>query len=365
MAKQDPFSKDGKTEGASGDDFSDVTKGSKGGGNRMKVIVLILLVGALAAGGVLYYFSQDEDTGPSAEEAMMKPPPRKPRVSAEKGLDLAPKPAPTMDLSPKPAPTMETAAPKTGGAPKIDVPAIPGPSLASKMESKEQPAMPDSRSQMTMPPTNMPPKELPKTVKTETTETAPVPEEEMDKGATATEAPVARSPENGASRNYDESSAAARFTWTGTASWIAFSRNPNMVPHEIKAKTRGNHYDLQRPVPGVWYWQLGNGAGKSQVRSFTISAPVKRALAILDPKNGSTLMKDNGTVAWKGDHYITYYRVEFSNQGWANPNFRFATTGTQLQVRDIPQGPYEMRVGAFSEVSGRWEYTDPIKVTVQ
>ena len=63
---------------------------------------------------------------------------------------------------------------------------------------------------------------------------------------------------------------------------------------------------------------------------------------------------------------MAYYRVEL-NQGddWSNPQFKFSSSGTQVQLNGVAAGQYSMRLGAFSEVSGRWEYTQPTSVTVQ
>jgi hypothetical protein len=36
-----------------------------------------------------------------------------------------------------------------------------------------------------------------------------------------------------------------------------------------------------------------------------------------------------------------------------------------VKLEGVTAGAYQMRVGAFSEVSGRFEYTAPASVTVQ
>ena len=59
------------------------------------------------------------------------------------------------------------------------------------------------------------------------------------------------------------------------------------------------------------------------------------------------------------------YKVEVSQSGWANPEYKFQTSGQDVQMRGVQPGAYQLRVGAFSEVSGRWEYSQPVDVTVQ
>ncbi len=134
---------------------------------------------------------------------------------------------------------------------------------------------------------------------------------------------------------------------------------PPMEENTERPVKRHHHYKAEMDNES-----MGEGAASSHTRMKQMNA-AKRDIAILEPKNGATLVKDTGMVSWRGDHYVTYYRVEITNKGWANPSYRFATTGTQMQVHNVPQGAYDMRIGAFSELSGRWEYTNPIKVTVQ
>lgn len=376
MGKQDPFAKDdAKGESNMKEesfDFGDPSKDpSKGGGGRIKFIVAAILVTAALAAGAAYFLNQQSgDEGANATDAM-KPPVKTVKT---KEAELGPQPLPAVDV---PVSSPDAAA---STAPKLETPSMPtrqdtpppAPQVeqtpkveAANLKTDKHPldamhpttdVKTDTKAAMT----------LPKTTKTEIKTDSENEEEEdvvEEVGATA---PILQSPENGASRNYDESTAASKFTWSGKGNgWIAFSRNPKMSPIELKSKTKGNSYDLPRLLPGTWYWQAGNGGGKSAIRTFTVNPPAKRAIAILEPQDGASLLKDNGMISWKGDHKITYYRVELSTQGWANPNYRFATTGTQLQIKNVSQGQYQMRLGAFSEVSGRWEYTDPIKVAVQ
>lgn len=174
------------------------------------------------------------------------------------------------------------------------------------------------------------------------------------------------SPANGAALEYDETQGSASFSWSGGPGTIVFSRHKSMQPEVMRAKVSGSTYSFHRPWPGQWYWKVENEAGASEVRSFTVSAPVRRNVALTAPAAGSTLAGTGGAVAWTGDKGVAYYRVELTQgDDWSNPQFKFSSSGSQIQLNGVPAGAYNLRLGAFSEVSGRWEYTQPINVTVQ
>ena len=182
----------------------------------------------------------------------------------------------------------------------------------------------------------------------------------------ATEAPVIVSPADGYSRVYDETMVPPEFTWEGSpGGWLVISQDRSMNPVSIRHRVTGNSYRLRKLLPGTWFWQVRNGAGRSGVRSVTISPPPTRVLALSEPTEGSTITGSGGVVTWTGDNKVSFYRVEISSNGWASPMYRFATSGTQLRVQDVAPGQYQLRVGGFSEVSGRWEYSEPVNISVQ
>lgn len=172
-------------------------------------------------------------------------------------------------------------------------------------------------------------------------------------------------PANGSSLSYDESQGAATFTWNGGGGWIVFSRNQSMNPVSLKVAVSGNSYLFNHPWPGTWYWQVQNSSGSSEVRSFSVSSPVRRNVQIAEPQAGGAVAGTGGTISWQGDSKVAYYRVEFSTGDWANPPYKFASSGNSVQTNGVAPGQYMMRIGAFSEVSGRWEYSAPISVSVQ
>ena len=178
--------------------------------------------------------------------------------------------------------------------------------------------------------------------------------------------PIALSePPVDARRVYDESSTGATFTWTGGGNEIAFARNPSMNPLTKRFTVTGNSFVFLNPYPGNWYWQVRGPEGASEVRRFSVEEPPRRNVALQQPAEGGALAGNGGVIAWQAAEKVAFYRVELSSKGWASPEYRFATAGTNLALEGVAPGQYQMRLGAFSEVSGRWEYTKPIAVSVQ
>lgn len=174
------------------------------------------------------------------------------------------------------------------------------------------------------------------------------------------------SPENGASLAYDETQGAAMFSWSGGPGTVVFSRHSSMQPEVMRVKVSGSSYAFHHPWPGQWFWKVESEGGASEVRSFSVAAPIRRNIAISAPASGAALAGSGGVVSWTGDKGVAYYRVELNqSDDWSNPMFKFSSSGSQVQLNGVAAGQYQLRLGAFSEVSGRWEFTQPIPVTVQ
>lgn len=176
------------------------------------------------------------------------------------------------------------------------------------------------------------------------------------------------SPAEGAQQTYDETMGPAEFRWEGQADKIVFSRHKSMTPVVREAKVTGkNAYMFNHPWPGHWYWHVVNSAGQSEVHSFVVDAPVRRNFPVKEPAAGAAISGNGGVVSWQADQKVARYQVQMSQpgSGWANPQYRFGTTGTTVALQGVAPGQYDMRVGAFSEVSGRWEWQVINGVTVQ
>ena len=172
------------------------------------------------------------------------------------------------------------------------------------------------------------------------------------------------SPLDGQRRNYDETSEYALFEWSGgEGGVIKFSRSETMEPLEKKVVVASNSYAMAHPWPGVWYWQVENEAGVSEVSRFHVDAPQRRSVELMPI--GGALAGSGGVVSWQGDSKVARYMVELSQSGWANPAWRLQTSSTSVALSNVSSGAYKLRVGAFSEVAGRWEYTSPVDVTVE
>ena len=167
--------------------------------------------------------------------------------------------------------------------------------------------------------------------------------------------------------DYDETTGPVSFAWSGAkGGTIIFSRNANMRPAIMRVPVTGNSYEFYNPYPGTWYWKVESSSGSSEVRSFTVNPPVRRNVALQTPSAGGTLAANGGEISWTEDTKVAFYRVEFSADGsWVAPAYKYATSGTRLSTQNLNPGQYQLRIGAFSEVAGRWEYTQPISVNVQ
>ena len=196
--------------------------------------------------------------------------------------------------------------------------------------------------------------------------------------ATQAAAPAAKSgatgslavtqPNDGASHDYDETQGPAVFEWTGSADRILFSRHANMSPVERSVSLKGKtNYKFDHPYPGTWFWRVENGEGASEVRRFVVNAPARRNFPVSQPTPGGSLSGNGGVVAWQGDSKVAWYAVQLVAPGasWTNPQYRFGTSGTSIALQGVTAGSYDMRVGAFSEVSGRWEWQEIKGVTIQ
>ena len=173
-------------------------------------------------------------------------------------------------------------------------------------------------------------------------------------------------PAEGASRYYDLSSDRPVFSWEGNSESIIFSRNPNMKPVHYKMKTKGQSHTGKHLEPGTWYWQVKNSSGKSEPRSYSIISHNDLVPNVLEPTNGSTIFQDGSVVKWSLLSRAAYYRVQITEKDtWLSPSYMFATSGSELTMAGVAPGSYKLRVGGFSEISGRWEYSEPISVDVQ
>lgn len=196
----------------------------------------------------------------------------------------------------------------------------------------------------------------------------------VDDMAMPSEAPMSTgavtlvAPGNGARQSYDETTGPAEFSWEGPADRIVFSRSATMDPVVKSVTLNGaSSFAFENPYPGTWYWQVENASGKSEVRSFRINPPVRRSFPVTQPTPGATISGNGGVVAWQAGEKIARYSVELvpAGQSFANPQFRFGTSGTSVAIQGVSPGSYDMRVGAFSEVAGRWEWQIIRGVNVQ
>ncbi|MDD9951361.1 MAG: hypothetical protein OXT67_07320 [Zetaproteobacteria bacterium] len=181
--------------------------------------------------------------------------------------------------------------------------------------------------------------------------------------------PISQAPTNGASRVYNEAGQRATFAWNpaGGSATLVLSQNEDLSNPiaKLAAGTDGQLEVRQILTPGVWYWQVSNSQGKSEIRRFTILPAPLRKIDLLEPTSGTTLSGNNGIIRWTGDTHVSLYKVQLStNNSWAQPEVQRATSGTSATLSGVNPGSYQLRIGAFSEVSGQWEFTNPIDITI-
>ena len=175
-------------------------------------------------------------------------------------------------------------------------------------------------------------------------------------------------PNSGFSMSYDATQAPLQFSWQAEGpSTIVFSRKADMSNVYRRVSAEGS-YAFGHPLPGTWYWRVDSASGSSEVRSFSVGAPARRNISLVEPSAGQAVSGNGGAVRWQGDENVSFYRVEMVPAGssdWSNPAYRFATGGSEAQLNNVASGDYSVRLGAHSKVSGRWEYTAPQAVSVQ
>lgn len=175
--------------------------------------------------------------------------------------------------------------------------------------------------------------------------------------------PALISPIDGDSRSYDETKGPATFTWEGGGGTIQFSRNRSMSPLYMSVPVSGSSYAFYNPYPGTWYWRVVQDGAASETRSFYVEPAVPRNIVV---SSTGAVAGEGGTISWTGDSMVAFYRVELSADGnWANPSYRFASATESVKTTGVAPGAYQMRVGAFSEIAGRWEYSQPVTINVQ
>ena len=176
------------------------------------------------------------------------------------------------------------------------------------------------------------------------------------------------SPFDGATLTYDETRGPATFNWEGNADRIVFSRSSSMTPIVRSRNVSGKQsYRYLHPHSGKWFWRLENAEGSTSVQSFTIAAPVRRNFPITSPQEGGQIAGEGGVISWQGDTKVARYSVQLISQGgsWATPLHQFGTSGNSVALSGVTGGTYDIRVGAFSEIAGRWEWQVIRGVVVQ
>jgi hypothetical protein len=185
--------------------------------------------------------------------------------------------------------------------------------------------------------------------------------------APAGEVPILILPENNSQWRLDGTSEYPAFTWkSGQSSTLRIAKDPKVEKNiEVEHQTREGRYEIRSILPGQYYWKVANASGVSEIRSFMIQPAVKRKISLKSPSEGSSVSGQQVEFLWHGDEKVRLYKVQYSvSPTLFDPIQEFLTVATQMTVSHLPKGLVWVRIGAFSLVSEQWEYTDPVKITV-
>ena len=172
------------------------------------------------------------------------------------------------------------------------------------------------------------------------------------------------SPRDGAVVRYDESRHPPQFKWTGAQGRLIFSRRSDLSRVQKSIVSRSG-VRVPNLYPGTWYWTVKGAESSSSIRSLVVQSSRKRNIIVQVPQTGGSLSGSGGEVRWIGDERIAYYKVELTKPGTEVSAYRFATSGTSLQINNVESGSYQLKVGGFSEVSGKWEFSSAFDVNIE
>lgn len=314
----------------SGDPFSqnedNVELEIEDAGRKKKWMLLIVVLGLLVGGGAYFYFYSQPEAVPGGAEPLYEP---------------------------EEATGHDTEAP---------------PEKAVKEEAKEEPAQPHHQSASAT--------SLPAMAKLSggdsremnVSHSEAAGEAHVVASTQATDVPVLLQPENNSQWNLDGTMGFPIFTWNATQSaTLMISRDPKVEKHiEVEYQTKSGKYEYRSIMPGTYYWKVVSASGASQIRTFSIQSISRRNISIKSPAEGSSISGDSVDVVWNGDEKIRLYKVQYSTDPVVfSPQQEFQTVGTKMTVAHLPKGPVWIRVAAFSLVSEQWEYTKPVKISVQ
>lgn len=170
-------------------------------------------------------------------------------------------------------------------------------------------------------------------------------------------APQIISPFHGAEISYDLTKGPALFEWQGQATHIVFSRHRTMKPIARRFHVSGQtSYAFRGPAPGVWYWRLDRGGEPGEARSFRVTPPIARTFPIQEPLSDTQIPAEGALVRWQTDAKITWYKALVFDHISGQQVHMQGTSGDHLRLKQLKGGIYDLKLGGFSEVSGKWEW---------
>jgi hypothetical protein len=172
-------------------------------------------------------------------------------------------------------------------------------------------------------------------------------------------------PKEGASMVFDLTKGPATFKWQGEATKIIFSLNKTMKPIARRIDVIGkSSYGFRGIKPATWFWRLDTSLGEGAVQSFKIRRPKARNFEFTQPVTGSSISRQSAPISWKPAKKVAWYKLIVYRKGGKKAILVKGTSGSKLTINNIKPGQYEMKLGAFSEVSGKWEWKRITDITV-
>lgn len=310
----------------SGDPFSqnddNVELEIEGAGRKKKWMLLIVILGALVGGGAYFYFYSQPEAMPGSTGPLYEPE----EATDHGGTEAAPEKA-MKEEAVAPAESHHQSAPATS---------LPAMAKSSGGDAGEM---------------NVSHHEVAGAASTQ-----------------AADGPVLLQPENNSQWNLDGTMGFPVFTWNAAQSaTLMISRDPKVEKRiEVEFQTKAGKYEYRSIMPGTYYWKVVSASGASEIRTFVIQSVSRRNIFIKSPVEGSAVSGDSVDVVWNGDEKVRLYKVQYSiDPAVFSPQQEFQTVGTKITVAHLPKGPVWIRVAAFSLVSEQWEYTKPVKISIQ
>ena len=170
-------------------------------------------------------------------------------------------------------------------------------------------------------------------------------------------------------RAYDETRPNTTITLDKKGAYKIFlSRNTDFKPVYLKTQIKDSQQiKFKNLLPGTWYLKVvGQPAQMAQQFEIQIAPAQPLDLKLTDKQFDLVSKNPEKVIDWQTDKYAAYYELQMAyDKAFATVSHRLATQKNKVNIAQIPQGSYYIRLGGFNLRSGKWEYTKPIQATLK